>query len=273
MASDEAIPYSNGDRYTEQECLALLERMFPNGLDGEDVLRELAPAGWASSPLLAVVHPSVERRYEEAVRIHRNLRSLLPPERRSERPDPTLEEIRAEHREQPVDPPKECRELMAECLWDIFSDNHEVVAADGRVVDLGSFRGSAGLLADFVNRRLQQPPSAPSHRSDLSDLSGPYDYMDFYMGTIWVGGRADLTPVYEMIFRRLKALGLDWVYHFPRLSLVDMRPLLETLKKPGEEEPEWASYNPSEALAAEQERAEHDARGGAAPRGARRSLS
>ena len=262
MASEEPNPYSNGGRYTEEECFAALERMFPNGLDGEDVLHELAPAGWASSPLLAVFHPSVERLFEEAVRIHRNIERLLPPEKRDTSPEPTLESIRAKHREPPIEPAKECRELVAECLWDIFSDNHEVLDADGRVVDIGSFRGSAGFLADFLNRRLQPPAPAPSDLSDGSDLfgrSGPYGYMDFYMGTIWVSGRADLTPVYELIFRRLTSLGLDWVYHYPRLSVVDMRPLLESTKKPGEEEPEWASYDPAKALAAEQEKAGHDA--------------
>lgn len=33
--------------------------------------------------------------------------------------------------------------LLGLCLWDVFSDNHDVIAADGRVVHLGSFRGSA----------------------------------------------------------------------------------------------------------------------------------
>jgi hypothetical protein len=34
------------------------------------------------------------------------------------------------------------------------------------------------------------------------------------MGTIWISRRADLTPAYAMIVRRLKSLGADWVYHF-----------------------------------------------------------
>lgn len=35
------------------------------------------------------------------------------------------------------------------------------------------------------------------------------DYLRFYMGTIWIGRRADLAPVYAMIFSRLKAEGAD----------------------------------------------------------------
>jgi hypothetical protein len=47
------------------------------------------------------------------------------------------------------------------------------------------------------------------------------DYMRFYMGTIWIARRADLTPVYAMIFRRLRSLSADWVYHFPELYLAE----------------------------------------------------
>lgn len=48
--------------------------------------------------------------------------------------------------------------------------------------------------------------------------------MRFYMGTIWIARRADLTPVYAMIFRRLRSLGADWVYHFPQLYLTELEP-------------------------------------------------
>jgi hypothetical protein len=53
-----------------------------------------------------------------------------------------------------------------------------------------------------------------------------------------------------MIFRRLEKAGCDWEYHFPRLMLVNMRPLLETM---GGDEPEFAGYDPSAELAKEEE--------------------
>src|SRR5207237_8126227 len=46
-------------------------------------------------------------------------------------------------------------------------------------------------------------------------------YIHFYMGSFWVSERADLSPVYEMIFRRLKARWLDWRYRLPRLHLIE----------------------------------------------------
>ncbi|HUT36329.1 MAG TPA: hypothetical protein VNE39_22770 [Planctomycetota bacterium] len=244
MASARFGEGSERGRYTEQECQAVPERMFPAGLGSEDILRELAPDGWAGSPLFAVFHPSAERLLEEALAFFRNAQRLSRREGQSERPEPTLESVRESHLERPVEPTTECQELVAMCLWDVFSDSHEVIAADGRLVDLGSFRGAAGTLADFVNQHAEAPR---------------YDYIDFYLGTFHVGGRADLTPAYEMIFRRLRSQGLDWVYSFPRLYAVDMRPLREALKEGEDQEPEWASYDPSKSLAAEQEQREHDA--------------
>jgi hypothetical protein len=70
--------------------------------------------------------------------------------------------------------------------------------------------------------------------------------MRFYMGTIWISQRADLTPVYAMIFRRLKPIGADWVYHFPELGLVEFAPA-DDMDKPGE------GYSVSLAAAAELE--------------------
>ena len=74
------------------------------------------------------------------------------------------------------------------------------------------------------------------------------------MGTIWISDRADLTPIYAMIFRRLKALGADWGFHFPQLGIVDLTPLREKLEKQKPEE-----YSPSEAFGKEQEERERQA--------------
>jgi hypothetical protein len=44
------------------------------------------------------------------------------------------------------------------------------------------------------------------------------------METIWISRRADLTPVYELMFRRLRLAGAEWVYHFPQLYLTELAP-------------------------------------------------
>jgi acyl-CoA reductase-like NAD-dependent aldehyde dehydrogenase len=70
--------------------------------------------------------------------------------------------------------------------------------------------------------------------------------MRFYMGTIWISRRADLMPVYAMIFRRLKAAGADWVYHFPEIGIVELA-RADDVDKAG------AAYSVSQAAVAELE--------------------
>jgi hypothetical protein len=195
------------EQVSEQECAAVLARLFPRGLAGEDVIAEVAPEGWERSPLLAVYHPSVEQVYRESVRLHRSLERLAGSRPTGPAPpEPTLEEIRERWHDEPVDREREVRELVGRCLWDVFSDNHDVIAPDGREVHLGSFRGTGDFIADLLNDEVG---------------SRHYDFMDFYMGTIWINDRADLSPVYAMIFRRLATHGYDWEYTFPRLCAID----------------------------------------------------
>ncbi len=230
---------------SDGELRAFFDRLFPSGFAGPDVLAEIAPEGWEQSPLLACYHPSAEQVFKERLQIHRNLEELVATRRAREpdklelapRPEPTIEEVRAEWKETPVKAAEEVAELVGLCLWDVFSDNHEVIAA-GRVVDIGSFRGAAAFLDEYLS----------GAKEDLWS----FDYARFYMGTIWISGRAELTPVYRMIFRRLKELGADWKYHFPELGVVDLSPLRDASEKPED-------YSPSEAFAREQEEAQRQA--------------
>jgi hypothetical protein len=204
---------SQNERLTELR--ALFDGLFPNGFAGPDVLAELAPEGWPQSPLLACFHPSVERVFEEQLQMHGNLEGLLGgrgdqgvASRRAPRPAPTVDDVRREYRPQPVRQDEELIELIGQCLWDVFSDNHDVIMSSGRTADIGSFRGASAFLDEYAS----------------GDAARRGDHMRFYMGTIWISGRADLTPVYVMIFRRLEALGADWVYHHPELYLVELGP-------------------------------------------------
>jgi hypothetical protein len=242
IAKVETMTTFDAGSYSDAELAGVFDEIFPNGFSGADVLAELAPAGWEHSPLLAVFHPSVEQIFEESVRMHRNISKLRKPnDERPESPEPTIDEIARDYKSSPIETDRELRELVGQCLWDVFSDSHEVVGPDGRVLDLGSFRGSGGFLADTLNRQIG---------------AVRYDYLDFYMGTIWIADRADLTPVYQMIFRRLKSRGLDWVYHFPKTHAIDLRPLRESLDTTLQ--PDWHGYSPSAALAKEVEEKERE---------------
>ena len=230
---------SRSERLIDAELHALFDRLFPQGFAGADVLAEIAPEGWERSPLVACFHPSVERLFEEQAQLHRNIESLrIAANRRkgmaqveiATSPAPTLEDVRREYQPEPVRADEEVAELVGLCLWDVFSDNHDVITAEGRVADIGSFRGAGAFLDE--------------HLTDKRDTWQEGDYLRFYLGTIWIAARADLTPVYAMIFRRLRALGADWVYHFPQLGLVDVSALRD-------EEESLTRYSPTEALAAE----------------------
>jgi hypothetical protein len=117
-------------------------------------------------------------------------------------------------------------------VWDIISDNHDVTGTDDRRVDIGSFRGAGGFIAGRLNRE---------------SLGKRYDYLDFYMGTMRLASRADLYPVYRLIFQRMKSLSLEWSYCFPRLGPV-------TFGEPAETDAPIDTYDPSDSLRKEGER-------------------
>jgi hypothetical protein len=232
------MDFDETNRLNRVEQFEELARLFPYGPAGEDILKELAPDGWDQSELLAVAHPSVQVRFEEATQMHKNISSFLRSMGKvGSDPDdpPTMEKMRAEHKDVPVHANGECAEIVGKCLWDIFSDNHDVIAPDGRVMDIGSFRGAGHTIAEWLNETL-----------GCSD----YDYIDFYMGTVWISSRADLSPVYRMIFERLKRLGFDWRYSFPRMGLVSFG----SGQTPGDE----VAYDPSKSFEREQKEKERE---------------
>jgi hypothetical protein len=195
------------ERYTDTECDSLFAVLFPNGFGGEDVLAEIAPEGWPQSTLRFAFHPTLDQVHWERVQFHRNLQALpLSDKERPKEPEPTREAVAAEYQDRPIETNSEVSRLVGLCLWDIFSNERDVVALDGRLVDIGSWRGAGGFIAEQLNRQTGE---------------SKYDYLDFYMGTIWVSQRVDLTAVYEMIFRRLKERLFNWRYRLPELGLID----------------------------------------------------
>lgn len=116
-------------------------------------------------------------------------------------------------------------ERMGLGLWDIFSDNNDVLAPDGRCAHLGSFRASAGEIADWINDALG---------------NRRFGYMDFYMGTTVFHGDERIEDLHSLIFRRLREKGFDWRHVFSALCLIDFGP------------PD-GPYDPAKAFARERE--------------------
>lgn len=252
--------------------MELLGNLFPRGFGGSDVMAELCPDGWASSSLRLSFHPTPEQQYQEAVRWRenlerfRNLTAKKKPKDESDKnpsPDPPpleplpdretfLAEARARPDVQDEEDGRELGRLVGLCLWDILSDNHDLILPDGRVRHMGSFRATAGLIADFFQRSPSGGKAAAAESWDFRDFA--MDYCEFYMGTWAISNRTDLSPVYRLIFERLKALDYGWVYAFPKIGIVRF-PKPESAN----DKPEWENYNPAESLAREQQEAEEEA--------------
>lgn len=218
---------------TDQQALDFLARLFPGGLGDAQLLAELCPDGWENSPLRRAFHPGPERLYEEHCASMKNLerfsRSPEPPE-----PLPTYEEFVATERKGPSflrNSLEEWTELLGDCLWDVISNNHDLILASGERVNFGSFRMVSALLDLFIEGEA------------MNDSWDCGDCMRFYMGTSFFSVRTDLTPVYRLIFQRLRALGCRWCYSFPQIYSIRF------------EKPEEAGdYDASKGFAAEQER-------------------
>jgi hypothetical protein len=220
-------------RLTDQQALDFLARLFPGGLGDPVLLAGVCPEGWENSPLRLAFHPGPERLYEEHCAFLKNWESLGWAKDRPT-PIPTYEEYLATKED---GPPSlggslgEWTELLGECLWDVISDNHDVILEDGERVNFGSFRMVSALIDQFVEGRAS------------SDDWDRCDYLRFYMGTSFVGGRTDLGPMYRLIFQRLQSLGCRWHYAFPRIYAI-------RFEKPEE----LGDYDPSRGFAAEQDR-------------------
>jgi hypothetical protein len=122
----------------------------------------------------------------------------------------------------------------------ILSDNHDLILPDGRVAHLGSFRATAGIISDFF--------VGESSR----DFGSGEDYLEFYLGTWAIKNRKLLKPVYQDIFSRLRACGVDWKYSFPRLFVVRFK------RHEDQANENLENYDPSASFAAEQNEREED---------------
>ena len=228
-------------RLTDQPALDFLSRLFPGGLGDAELLAETCPDGWENSPLWVAFHPGPEKRYQEHCDFMENIARIQKSKPRP--PVPTFEEFLASETSRSSffnGPLEEWTELLGSCLWDVLSDNHDLVLANGERVNFGSFRMVSALIDQFLTG------------ATLDDVWDCGDSMRFYMGTSFVSGRADLSPLYRLIFKRLRAHGCRWHYSFPQIYAM-------RFEKPEE----VADYDPSKAFAAEEEKhmeAEEDRR-------------
>lgn len=219
----------------DNECLDILKFIFNNA---EAFYNKIAPKGLKKSDLVFFLHPTPEQQYEEHIRIRENINRLTKKSKQEDQ-EVEINDFKQDDLSD-ISEYDEFLYILGLSVYDIFSNNHEVIGNDKKIYDFGSLRGSGGFIADFFN-------------DNFPDNSKKYNYMDFYMGTIWIKERGDLTPIYEHIFRKLKDYRCDWKYSFPRMYLVDLQKSFNS-----SDEDNLKNYKPETAVQKELELTEKD---------------
>ncbi|MFC1482708.1 hypothetical protein ACFL56_00440 [Candidatus Margulisiibacteriota bacterium] len=192
----------------ETNYTVLLKDIFKNVIKS---IPKLIPKTFEKSDIYRVLNPTPKQQYKEAVRLYKVTKKWKNPIDK-----PRRKKYRGQVYPNKKHSDKEIIEQMiyltGMCIWDIFSDNNEVISNNNKVYDLGSFRGTAGEIAEFINNFYEEyiPPFFVGH----------YDYCDFYMGTLWIGQRADIAPIYKIIFKTIKSWEADWrLFSFVKIKL------------------------------------------------------
>lgn len=220
----------------ENVCEILLIELFQSI---SELLQKVALDGFINSSLVLVFHPTPEQQYKEYRRMSENIAGLQKSLKKEadNKPIMSFEEFIKDAKVEPVDEQYEIVSIFGDCIWNIFSNNHTVFNENSESYDLGSWRGSGHFIADVIN--------------SLQLVHGKsFDYMDFYMGNFFAQERADLTPVYEFIFEKLKAKNLDWEYSFPRMGRINF-------SKEDDEKDVPENYNAAEAVKKQFAKEEH----------------
>jgi hypothetical protein len=213
-------------RKNEAECTAILKDIFEDALNFYEYL---VPAGWINSDYIHFLHPTPKQQFDEHKLITDNINSFLKKE--SIKIEDQVE-MNSFKQDELIDIHEfeEFLYILGLTVYDIFSNNHDVLGFDNKPYELGSMRGSGRFLAEFLNE-------------NYPSVEKKYEYIDFYMGTIWIKSRADLTPFYEFVFQKLKKSHCEWNYSFPRMYLIDTKNIFES-----SETQDFRDYKPEAAV-------------------------
>jgi hypothetical protein len=211
---------------TDSECTEILKYIFNDALS---LYQKLAPTGWISSDFIQFLHPTPKQQLEEHKLTTENINRFLRKEKGKEKDNFDISSFKQDELTG-IHEFEEFLYVLGLTVYDIFSNNHDVVGFDKKSFDLGSLRGSGHFIADFLNENYNNPTKK-------------YEYMDFYMGTIWIKSRGDLTPFYEYVFLKLKEFQCDWNYFFPRLFLIEPKKIFDS-----SEVQDYSNYKPELAV-------------------------
>jgi hypothetical protein len=114
------------------------------------MMGKLAPNDWENSPFVNKNPSTALEENERRLSFH-NMFAELYKKMGQESEAPVLEEIEKEFATNGLKDKslEEFLDLLGDCLWCIFSNNHDVIDQKNWVYHLGSFRGSGGFIAVF----------------------------------------------------------------------------------------------------------------------------
>ncbi len=223
---------------SQKACFELLAFIFA---DAETLFHKIAPNGWKQSKYVQFKNPTAEQQFKRHKSFEENFKYLKKLRNKDVEEEKVEVKTLADFHQNNLDTINEREEfiyLFGLAVYDIFSNNHDVIDKNGETYSLGSMRGSGSFISNFINVSF-----------DIGEEK--YDYMDFYMGTTgYDDERIDLTQFYEFIFSKLKEKNCDWHYYFPRVGIVQFH------KK--ETETPAAEYNPHDAILKEMEQKQKD---------------
>ena len=159
----------------------------------------LAPDGWENSPLFAFFHPTLEQAYEGHVRFCQSMDHLIEQISKGNDktdPIPTLQEFASDgdwDEKLSLQPKAELLELLGRVIFEL--EQYRVQHPSGCLIRFEIGRSWGTLIAQLLNIHY---PLDERH----------FDTYDFFNGTV-LENYIDPSPVWQLFFRRMKAVGYE----------------------------------------------------------------
>jgi len=226
---------------SRKEIEELLFHLFG---DMEKTLQLLSPEGWKNSPLYAVSHPSAAQQMKEELGFNHFTKLILDRMGESVEEDPNFGLTEDQFKELKPGSPTEhdllC--LLGTCITEIMADYCLVITTKRKFYYLGPMERASNYMARFLNRYYPIP-------------DWEFKPFNFFHASGEAEGRADIMPIWTLLFQRLKERGLDWVYSLPKGDFSELIDEWRTAIKSYDPPPQdMDAYDPAHDMEMEMER-------------------
>ena len=158
-----------------------------------ETMRKLAPNGWKASPLFAFFHPTLEQAYEGHLRSYHRMNALSQGRFEAD-PIPSLATFASNDdwkSELPLRPEAELLEILGMVIYEL--EVYRVAHPSGCLIRFETGRYWGDFIAQLLNMHY------PLDERD-------FVIYDFFNATV-LEDYVDLSPVWQLFFRRMKAAG------------------------------------------------------------------